>query len=89
MDTRVLLANANKRYEAIFNALQVLNGSITQEIGVTSEVIYTKLVEVDNKIDLVLAHLGIEVPTVQEPELEKAVVVEPLPRNSDGSIKPL
>ena len=69
MDTRVLLANTNKRFEAIFQSIGILNQNQAQtaaSFDAGLEVIYSKLVEVDNKLDLVLAHLGIEVPAVQE-----------------------
>lgn len=65
MDTRVLLANSNKRYEAIFNGLGLLSQNlqaINTNVGATAEVVYEKLVEVDSKLDLLLNHFGLELP---------------------------
>ena len=71
MDTRVLLANTNKRFASIFDAIQILNGNQAQtaaSFDAGLEVIYTKLIEMDNKLDAILSHLGIELPSVDVPE---------------------
>lgn len=70
MDTRVLLANTSKRYDAIFSGLGILDQKLNQlgenTLG-ADEVLHGKLVELDNKLDLIMAHLGIELPKT-EPE---------------------
>jgi hypothetical protein len=72
MDTRVLLANTNKRFDAIFNGLAILNKQQETDTGNTLEafeVLHEKIVELDNKLDAIMAHLGLVLPeSVVEPE---------------------
>jgi hypothetical protein len=62
VDTRVLLANNNKRYQAIFDGLGLLSQNlqaVNTNVGATAEVVYAKLIEVDSKLDLLLNHFGL------------------------------
>jgi hypothetical protein len=62
MDQRVLLANANKRYDAIFQGLGILNKQAAEDaenILAAFEVLHAKLIEIDNKLDSVMVHLGL------------------------------
>ena len=87
MDTRVLLANTNKRFASIFDAIQILNGNQAQtaaSFDAGLEVIYTKLIEMDNKLDAILSHLGIELPSPvsEEPVITEAVLSTDAPEES-------
>lgn len=68
MDTRVLLANTAKKFEAIFNGLGVLSQMLGQNKAAydeVSEVTFMKLIELDNKLDAIMAHSGVVyIPTV-------------------------
>jgi hypothetical protein len=59
LDTRVLLANTQKKYEAIFNGLGILAHNL-QNTTAGIEVTYEKMIELDNKVDAIMKHLGIE-----------------------------
>ncbi len=100
MDTRVLLANTAKKFEAIFNGLGVLSQMLGQNKAAadeSAEVTYMKLIELDNKLDAIMAHAGVVyVPTVSTETLideesspvllgDKATLDESLSTTSPGS----
>lgn len=65
MDTRVLLANTNKRFESIFQALGIIDTKVDSSAAMIDgigEITFNKIVELENKLDAIMAHLGIELP---------------------------
>lgn len=94
MDTRVLLANTNKRFQSIFDAIQILNQNQAQtaaSFDAGLEVIYTKQIEMDNKLDAILSHLGIEVPSTASDETSATAIEMPAspPENTAEDITQL
>jgi hypothetical protein len=86
LDTRVLLANTNKRFQSIFEAIQILNGNQAQTAASFDsglEVVYEKLIEVDNKLDLIMAHLGIEMPS--PPDTDQAAIASEIAASATES----
>lgn len=94
MDVRVLLANNSKKYEAVFEALLSLEKRFMESrefVDGATETIYNKLIEMDEKLDLLASHQGptqleqLELPSIRKVTEDGPKLIETAPAVPGGS----